>query len=319
MKLGNTNRAVVFPGQGSQAVGMGKNLAETFPVARQTFDEINDALNEPLSRLMFDGPENTLTLTRNAQPALMAVSIAVLRVVEQETGQSIENLADCVAGHSLGEYSALTATGALNLADSARLLRLRGESMQLAVPEGNGAMAAFLGAEMEFIKNIAEVSSKKGACELANDNGPGQIVLSGAKDAVEHSIKLAYENGIRKAIMLPVSAPFHCNLMEPAALKMENALAEISICAPSLPLITNVHANPISSVPDEIRKCLVDQVTKMVRWRESIMWMAANGIQTIVEMGAGKILTGLHKRIDRKLMVYAVSQPEDIDQFIKTL
>lgn len=319
MTLGNTGRAIVFPGQGSQAVGMGRTLAGEYAVARATFEEIDDALGEPLSRLMFEGPEDRLILTRNAQPALMAMSIAALRVLRTESGKSIDELADCVAGHSLGEYSALAAAGALGLGDAARLLRLRGESMQTAVPVGEGAMAALLGAEIEVAREIAGAASGHGICDLANDNAPGQVVLSGAKGAVEEAVRLASERGIRRAIMLPVSAPFHCAMMAPAAERMAEALADIEIQAPSVPLVANVLAAAGSSDPTEIRARLVEQVTAMVRWRESVLWMSANGISAIVEVGAGKVLTGLHRRIDRDLNASAVGGPEDVAGFLASL
>jgi [acyl-carrier-protein] S-malonyltransferase len=305
-------RAIVFPGQGSQAVGMGRALADEFQVAREVFEQIDQALGEPLTKLMFEGPEDALTLTRNAQPALMAVSVAALRVLEGESGKSIDQIADYVAGHSLGEYSALAATGALDLGDTARLLRLRGESMQTAVPVGQGAMAALLGAELDAAREIAAEASENGVCDLANDNAPGQVVLSGAKPAIEAAVALASARGIRKAIMLPVSAPFHCALMAPAAARMAEALGEVNIQEPSVPLVANVLAAPVIGGPAEIRQRLVEQVTAMVRWRESVLWLAGNGISAIVEVGAGKVLTGLHKRIDRSLEASALGGPDDV-------
>jgi len=291
---------------------MGQGLAAAYPVARETFSEIDEALGERLSTLMFEGPEDELTLTRNAQPALMAVSIATLRVLESEAGRSIVQFADYVAGHSLGEYSALAAVGALDLDDAARLLRLRGESMQTAVPVGEGAMAALLGAEIDVAQEIAAEASSMGVCDLANDNAPGQVVLSGATLAVEAAVQLASERGIRRAIMLPVSAPFHCSMMQPAAERMAEALAETVIRTPSVPLVANVLAAPVSGDAVEIRACLVRQVTAMVRWRESVLWMAANGVTSVLEVGAGKVLTGLHKRVDRTLSAMAVGSPEDM-------
>jgi [acyl-carrier-protein] S-malonyltransferase len=291
---------------------MGKALADAYPVAREVFQQVDDALGDGLSKLMFEGPEDTLTLTRNAQPALMAVSVAALRVLESESGASLDQLADYVAGHSLGEYSALAAAGALDLGDAARLLRLRGEAMQAAVPVGEGAMAALLGAEVELAREIAEAASAHGVCDLANDNAPGQVVLSGAKPAVEAAVALASDKGIRKAVMLPVSAPFHCALMAPAAERMAAALAEVTVNEPAVPLVANVLAAPVTGGPSEIRARLVEQVTAMVRWRESVLWMAANGITSVMEVGAGKVLTGLHKRIDRSLEASALGGPDDV-------
>jgi [acyl-carrier-protein] S-malonyltransferase len=291
---------------------MGKALTDAYPVAREVFQQVDDALGDGLSKLMFEGPEDTLTLTRNAQPALMAVSVAALRVLESESGASLDQLADYVAGHSLGEYSALAAAGALDLGDAARLLRLRGEAMQAAVPVGEGAMAALLGAEVELAREIAEAASAHGVCDLANDNAPGQVVLSGAKPAVEAAVALASDKGIRKAVMLPVSAPFHCALMAPAAERMAAALAEVTVNEPAVPLVANVLAAPVTGGPSEIRARLVEQVTAMVRWRESVLWMAANGITSVMEVGAGKVLTGLHKRIDRSLEASALGGPDDV-------
>ena len=315
---GINGRAIVFPGQGSQVVGMGQGLAAAYPVARQIFSEIDEALGEQLSRLMFEGPDDELRLTRNAQPALMAVSIATLRVLESEAGRSIDEFANYVAGHSLGEYSALAAVGALNLGDAARLLRLRGETMQTAVPLGEGAMAALLGAEIDVAREIAAAASSVGVCELANDNAPGQVVLSGATLAVEAAVQLASERGVRRAIMLPVSAPFHCSMMQPAAECMAEALSETVIRPPSVPLVANVLAAPVSG-EEGIRTCLVQQVTAMVRWRESVLWMVANGVTSILEVGAGKVLTGLHKRIDRTLNSMAVGSPEDVAAAVDAL
>ncbi len=312
MADGGTGRAVVFPGQGSQAAGMGKALAAAFPAARDVFAEVDEALGENLSRLMFEGPEEELTLTRNAQPALMAAGIAALRALEAESGARLPEFADCVAGHSLGEYSALAAAGALGLADAARLLRLRGEAMQAAVPVGEGAMAALLGADLDAARGIAADASALGVCGLANDNAPGQIVVSGAAPAVEEAIRLAGERGVRRAMRLPVSAPFHCALMAPAAERMAEALAAADIRAPSAPLVANVLAAPVDPDPAAIRARLVEQVTAMVRWRESVLWMAANGVSEIAELGAGKVLTGLHRRIDRSLDAWTAGEPGDI-------
>ena len=319
MTDGTNGRAIVFPGQGSQAVGMGQGLADAYPVAREVFSEIDEALGERLSTLMFEGPDDELRLTRNAQPALMAVSIATLRVLESEAGRPIDQFADYVAGHSLGEYSALAAAGALDLGDAARLLRLRGESMQTAVPVGEGAMAALLGAEIDVAKEIASAASSVGVCDLANDNAPGQVVLSGATLAVAAAVQLASERGVRRAIMLPVSAPFHCSMMQPAAERMAVALSETVIRTPSVPLVANVLAAPVLGGAVEIRTCLVQQVTAMVRWRESVLWMAANGVTSILEVGAGQVLTGLHKRIDRTLSGMAVGLPEDVPAAVGAL
>jgi [acyl-carrier-protein] S-malonyltransferase len=319
MTLIKTGRAIVFPGQGSQAVGMGKALADAYPVAREVFQQVDDALGDSLSKLMFEGPEDALTLTRNAQPALMAVSIAALRVLEGESGKPIDEFADYVAGHSLGEYSALAAVGALGLDDTARLLRLRGEAMQTAVPVGEGAMAALLGAEIDVATEIAGQASKEGVCDLANDNAPGQAVLSGAKPAIEAAIALASERGIRKAIMLPVSAPFHCALMAPAAERMAEALGEVTINEPAVPLVANVLAAPVTGGPAKIRESLVAQVTAMVRWRESVLWMAGNGVTSILEVGAGKVLTGLHKRIDRSIAASALGGPDDVEAAVAAI
>ncbi|MDE0809573.1 MAG: ACP S-malonyltransferase [Alphaproteobacteria bacterium] len=312
MTAETSGRAIVFPGQGSQAVGMGRALADGYQVARDVFAEVDEALGDSLSKVMFEGPEDALTLTRNAQPALMAMSTAALRVLESETGKSVDQFADCVAGHSLGEYSALAAAGALDLGDAARLLRLRGESMQVAVPVGEGAMAALLGAELGTAREIAAEAASQGVCDLANDNAPGQVVLSGAKPAIEAAITLASERGIRKAVMLPVSAPFHCSLMRPAAERMAEALSDVIIREPLIPLVANVLAAPVLGGPDEIRARLVEQVTAMVRWRESVLWMGGNGITAILEVGAGKVLTGLHKRIDRNIAASAFGGPDDV-------
>jgi len=291
---------------------MGRALADGYQVARDVFAEVDEALGDALSKVMFEGPEDALTLTRNAQPALMAMSTAALRVLESETGKSVDQFADCVAGHSLGEYSALAAAGALDLGDAARLLKLRGESMQMAVPVGEGAMAALLGAGMDTAREIAAEAASQGVCDLANDNAPGQVVLSGAKPAIEAAITLASERGIRKAVMLPVSAPFHCSLMRPAAERMAEALSDVRIHEPLIPLVANVLAAPVLGGPDEIRARLVEQVTAMVRWRESVLWMGGNGITAILDVGAGKVLTGLHKRIDPNIAASAFGGPDDV-------
>jgi [acyl-carrier-protein] S-malonyltransferase len=302
--------AFTFPGQGSQAVGMGKDLADNFAAARAVFDEVDDALGAPLSATIWDGPEDALRLTENAQPALMATSIAVLRALEAE-GVTVAGSAAYVAGHSLGEYTALCAAGSLGVADAARLLRLRGQAMQSAAPVGAGAMAALLGLDVEAARAVAEEASALGVCEAANDNAPGQVVVSGAKAAVEKAVELAAARGAKRAVLLPVSAPFHCAMMAPAAEVMEKALAETEIAAPIVPLVANVKAEAVSA-PDEIRALLVKQVTGAVRWREGVQWMAAQGVTELVEIGAGKVLTGLARRIDKGLSGRAVGTPEDV-------
>lgn len=314
-----TVRAFTFPGQGSQAVEMGKALADAYGPAREVFEQVDDALGEPLSRLMFEGPEEELVLTRNAQPALMAVSLAVVRVLEAESGKSVADMADYVAGHSLGEYSALAAARAIDVADAAKLLRLRGEAMQSAVPVGEGAMAALLGVSLEVAREIAaEGAAGGGVCDIANDNAEGQVVISGSKTAVEMAVEAAAGKGARKSVLLPVSAPFHCGLMAPAADAMADALATTDLRQPMVPLVANVLADKLEE-PSEIRRRLVEQVTGMVRWRESVLWLAGNGVTDIVELGAGKVLTGLAKRIDRSLKGSAISAPEDIAAFLETL
>jgi len=313
-------RAFVFPGQGSQAVGMGKSLAEAFPVARHLFEEVDEALKQKLSRLMFEGPESDLTLTENAQPALMAVSLAVVRVIEGEGGVSLAAKGAFVAGHSLGEYSALAAAGTLALADAARLLKRRGLAMQRAVPVGEGAMAALLGLDLEAAIEVAAAAAaeSKAVCSAANDNAPGQVVVSGAKAAVERAIALAGERGARRSVLLPVSAPFHCALMQPAADEMAEALADVTLNAPALPLVANVTASQVSD-PETIRGLLVRQVTGMVRWRESVLYMKDQGVDSLVELGAGKVLAGLARRIDRDLAAASAGTPDEIEAVLKTL
>lgn len=306
--------AFTFPGQGSQAVGMGKSLADAFGPARDVFNEIDDALSQNLSRLMWQGPEDELTLTENAQPALMAVSMAVIRVLERDAGTAINDVASFVAGHSLGEYSALAAAGSFSLSDTARLLKIRGQAMQKAVPVGEGAMAAVLGLEIDDVQTAAQAGAKLGVCEAANDNAPGQIVISGAVAAVERAVEVAKELGAKRAMLLPVSAPFHCALMRPAADAMADALADVDMAVPSVPLVANISASALLD-PFEIRNSLVAQVTGMVRWRESISYMADAGVETLVELGAGKVLTGLARRINRDLDAKSVSTPEDIEAF----
>jgi [acyl-carrier-protein] S-malonyltransferase len=309
--------AFTFPGQGSQVVGMGKTLAETFPEARAVFDEVDEALGENLSSIIWDGPEETLTLTANAQPALMAVSIAVLRVLES-SGLSLKDKVAFVAGHSLGEYSALCAAGTFTLSDTARLLRIRGNAMQKAVPAGEGAMAAIIGLEHEDVEAVCAEAANQGPVQIANDNGGGQLVISGAKGAVEAAAALASAKGAKRAIMLPVSAPFHSALMAPAAEAMREALADVSKNDPVIPLIANVRAAPVQSA-SEIASLLVEQVTGQVRWRETIEWFGKNGVTTLYEIGAGKVLTGLARRINKEMSGIAVGTPDDIDAAIAAL
>ena len=305
-------RAIVFPGQGDQAVGMGKRLAEASATAREVFEEVDDALEQKLSHLMFNGPQEELTLTANAQPALMAVSVALVRVLEKEGGKRLADGSDYVAGHSLGEYSALTAAGALQLSDAARLLRRRGEAMQAAVPVGEGAMAALLGMDVPDVQQVVADAAEAGVCAIGNDNAPGQVVVSGATAAVERAVALAKERGVRKAVMLDVSAPFHCPLLQPAADAMQEALAEISLDEPVVPLIANVTAAPVAD-PEEIRRLLVEQVTATVRWRECVLAMKELGVDTLVEMGEGKVLSGMIRRIDREMKGVPVQGPEDLE------
>jgi [acyl-carrier-protein] S-malonyltransferase len=312
------SRAFVFPGQGSQAVGMGRELAAAFPPARLVFEEVDDALGQKLSKVMFEGPESELTLTANAQPALMAVSVAVARVLFEEAKLDLTRLAHFVAGHSLGEYSALTAAGSLMLVDAARLLRKRGDAMQKAVPVGTGAMAALLGLDLEGAQAIAkEATQGKEVCETANDNAPGQVVVSGSKAAVERAVEIAKTKS-KRAIMLPVSAPFHCSLMQPAADVMAEALAAVTILPPRVPLVANVVAVATDD-PDAIRRLLVEQVTAMVRWRESVLFLKGQGVSTLVELGAGKVLSGLAKRIDPDVAGVSVQNPVDIEAFVRSV
>ncbi len=308
--------AFVFPGQGSQAVGMGEALLASFPTARETLEEVDDALSLNLSRIVREGPAEDLTLTENTQPALMAIGMAVFRVLTRDAGFDFAGRVSRVAGHSLGEYSALAAAGAFSLPDAARLLRTRGRAMQEAVPVGEGAMAALLGATLEQARGIAEDAAEDQVCDVANDNAPGQVVLSGNSEAVERAAALAKERGIRRAVMLSVSAPFHCRLLQPAAEVMEQALSTIDIGPPDPPLVANVSAEPVSD-PDEIRELLVAQVTGLVRWRECVLAMRDAGIGTVVEIGAGKVLTGLARRIDPDLVALSVEGPEDIEALLK--
>lgn len=304
--------ALIFPGQGSQAVGMGAALAEAFPAARSVLAEVDDALSQDLSGLMRAGPSDELNLTANAQPALMAASLAALRVLETECGLDVARDVRSVAGHSLGEYSALAAAGCLGIPDAARLLRLRGESMQRAVPVGVGAMAALLGLDREAADAVARDAAGGEVCDVANDNGPGQVVVSGHREAVERAVRIAQERGARRAIMLAVSAPFHCRLMEPAADAMRAALADARLKAPAVSVVANVEAAPVDS-PDAVRDALVRQVTGTVRWRESVAAMAASGIDRFLEVGTGKVLTGLVKRIAAGASLAAFGQPGDLE------
>lgn len=303
--------AFTFPGQGSQAVGMGKALADAFPAARAVFDEVDAALGEKLTATIWDGPAETLQLTENAQPALMAVSLAALRVLETEAGVAVARDAAFVAGHSLGEYSALAAARALSVSDTARLLRIRGRAMQKAVPVGEGAMAALLGLDYDAAVAVAAEAAQGQICDAANDNGGGQVVVSGDRAAVDRAIELAKGRGAKRAMLLPVSAPFHCRLMQPAADAMAEALADVAITAPVVPVVANVLAAPVSA-PDEIRRRLVEQVTGTVRWRESVAYMAAHGVRLFVEIGAGKVLSGLVKRIADGAAGVAVGAPADV-------
>ncbi len=303
--------AFTFPGQGSQAVGMGKALAEAFPVARAVFAEVDEALGQKLSQVMWEGPQDALTLTANAQPALMAASLAVVRVLESEAGLDLARDVAFVAGHSLGEYSALAAAGSLSVADTARLLRIRGDAMQKAVPAGEGAMAAILGMEFEDAAQVAAEAAEGEVCEAANDNGGGQVVVSGHKAAVERAVALAPQRGAKRAMLLPVSAPFHCSLMQPAADVMAEALSTVVISAPKAPLVANVHARAVTD-PQVIREGLVRQVTGTVRWRECVAFMAGEGVDSFYELGSGKVLTGLAKRIAAGASAQAVGTPEDV-------
>lgn len=310
-----TKRAFTFPGQGSQAVGMGKDLADTFQEARNVFAEVDDALGFKLSAIMFEGPDETLRLTENAQPALMAVSVAVTRVLESR-GFSLKDNAAYVAGHSLGEYSALAAAGAFSLADAARLLKIRGQAMQQAVPVGQGAMAAILGLDLETVLRAANDAEDGEICGVANDNAPGQVVISGHVGAVNRAIELLKAAGAKRALPLPVSAPFHCALMRPAADAMEHALNQVTVNAPVVPVVANVLAKPISD-PEEIKKRLVEQVTGMVRWTECVGWLVKDGgVTQLVELGSGKVLSGLAKRIAPETPAVSIGTPADVDAFL---
>jgi [acyl-carrier-protein] S-malonyltransferase len=306
--------AFVFPGQGSQTVGMGKALVETFPAARAVFDEVDNALNEKLSATIFEGPADKLTLTENAQPALMAVSLAAMRVLETEAGVDLKRDAKFVAGHSLGEYSSLAAAGAFSIGDAARLLRTRGQAMQKAVPVGTGAMAALLGLDFAAAVSIAAEAAAGGVCQAANDNGGGQVVVSGDKAAVERAVELAKAKGAKRAMLLPVSAPFHCALMQPAADVMASALREVKVNVPVVPVVSNVLVQPLTD-PAQIVGALVAQVTGTVRWREDVEFMAKESVDTFYEVGAGKVLTGLVKRIAANATGKSIGTPDDVAAF----
>lgn len=313
-----TKRAFTFPGQGSQSVGMGKDLAATYPEARAVFQEVDEALGQRLSAIMFEGSDDILRLTENAQPALMAVSMAVMRVLEAK-GIRLADHATYVAGHSLGEYSALAAAGTFSLADAARLLKTRGQAMQKAVPVGHGTMAALLGLDLETAREVAAEAAQGDVCDVANDNAPGQVVVSGSTAAVERAVEIAKAKGAKRALLLPVSAPFHCALMQPAADAMAAALGEVAMNAPVVPLVANVLAAPISD-PAEIRQRLVEQVTGVVRWTETVTWLTgAGGITHLTEFGTGKVLTGLARRINAEAVANAVGSPADIDAFVAEL
>lgn len=305
--------ALLFPGQGSQFVGMGKELAAEFKAARDVFKEVDDALSQNLSALMFEGPPEELTLTENAQPAIMAASLAALKVLETEAGFSVARDAAFVAGHSLGEYSALAASGALSLTDTARLLRLRGQAMQRSVPVGLGAMAALLGVDQDIAEAVAREASQGDVCAVANDNAPGQVVISGAKAAIERAVEIAKTKGAKRAVLLPVSAPFHCPLMGPAAGVMDEALSAVRINVPCVPVVANITASAVAA-PEMIRQLLVDQVTDMVRWRESIAYLNAQGVTRYMELGAGKVLSGLNKRMAPDAQSVSIGTPEEMRQ-----
>ena len=309
--------AFTFPGQGSQAVGMGRDLADAFPEARRVFEEVDEALGEKLSEVIWQGPEETLTLTANAQPALMAVSLAAVRSLEAR-GFSLKRKVSYVAGHSLGEYSALAAAGFVSVADAARLLRIRGNAMQSAVPVGEGAMAAIIGLDQAGVEAACAEAAQGSVCQVANDNGGGQLVISGARAAVELAARLCTEKGAKRALMLQVSAPFHCALMAPAAEAMRAALADVKKSAPAVPVVSNVSAAPTSD-QEAIAARLVEQVTGRVRWRETVEWFAANGVATLYEVGAGKVLSGLARRIDRDIAVASIGTPADVEAALAAL
>lgn len=311
-------RALVFPGQGSQTVGMGKELAASFASAREIFQEVDDALSQKLSQIMFEGPESDLTLTENTQPALMAMSVAVVRVLTKDGGKDLKALASYVAGHSLGEYSALCAAGSIKLADAARLLKKRGQAMQKAVPVGVGAMAALLGATPAQAAEVAKEAAQGEVCDVANDNSEGQVVISGNKTAIERAIEIAKTKGIRKSMMLPVSAPFHCALMRPAAEAMAAALDAIEVLPPVVPVVANVTAQPVDT-PATIKRLLIEQIPGLVRWRESVLELKKRGVTTLVECGAGMVLAQMTKRIDKELAATSLGTPAEIEAFLKTV
>lgn len=310
--------AFVFPGQGSQDVGMGRELAEAYGAAREVFEEVDAVLSQNLSQIMWEGPKETLTLTENAQPALLAVSMAVMRVLEQEKGFSLKGKVKFVAGHSLGEYSALAAAGAFSLADAVRLLKLRGQAMQAAVPVGKGAMSALLGVGIDVARKVAQAAAQGDVCQIANDNEPLQVVLSGDKSALDRVLEVGKQFGVRRTVPLPVSAPFHCALMQPAADAMAEALASIDIQVPIVPVVANVIAEPVTD-PAEIKMRLVEQVTGTVRWRECVTYMTANGVTDIYEVGVGKILAGLVKRTEKTLNAISVGTPAEVDAALDQL
>ena len=311
-------RALVFPGQGSQTVGMGKALAAAFHEAREVFEEVDAALSQNLTKVMFEGPADDLKLTENAQPALMAVSLAVIRVLDKQGNFRLPEAAKFVAGHSLGEYSALCAAGSLKLFDTARLLKKRGQAMQEAVPLGSGTMAALIGVDLAIAQDIASAASQGEVCTAANDNAPGQVVISGHVAAVDRAIALAAERGFKRSVKLPVSAPFHCSLMQPAAEVMRAALADVAIKSPLVPLIANVTAEAVID-PTKIRDLLVEQITGSVRWRESVLYLKDHGVSQLVECGAGAVLAGMTKRIDKEITALSLSTPEEIDVFLRTI